>query len=165
MPIASVADLIAAIRQHRLLEPRQLDELGRLNFADPAALAQELTRRGWLTSFQAQQLLAGKGQELSLGSYVLLERVGEGGMGQVFKARHRGLGRISAVKIIRKEKLDSESAVKRFQREVRMAAQLNHPNVVVAYDADEVGGIHLLVMKYVEGGTDLSNLVKEKGRK
>src|SRR5206468_3880898 len=120
-------------------------------------------RRGWLTPFQANQLLQGKGNELVLGSYILLERVGEGGMGQVFKARHRTMGRVVAVKLIRKDRLDKTNAVKRFQREVRAAAALDHTNIVRAFDADEIGGTFLLVMEYIEGATDLSRLVKTKG--
>src|SRR5262249_33547527 len=118
---------------------------------------------GWLTPYQANQLLPGRGQELVLGSYILLERLGEGGMGQVFKARHRNLGRTVAVKLIRKERLDNPDAIKRFEREVRAAAALGHPNIVRAYDADRIGGTHLLVMECVEGATDLGRLVKKNG--
>jgi serine/threonine protein kinase len=155
--------LIDALRQHRLLDSKQLEELNSLVFSDPKALAKELIQRDWLTPYQANQLLNGKGQELVLGSYILLERLGEGGMGQVFKARHRTLGRVSAVKLIRKERLDNASAVKRFQREVRSAAALSHPNIVMAYDADEIAGTHLMVMEYVEGAVDLAKLVKRNG--
>src|SRR5258706_384336 len=108
--------LIAALRQHRLLDFKQWDELNSLHFPDPKSLAKELIQRDWLTPYQANQLLNGKGHELILGSYILLERLGEGGMGQVFKARHRNLGRISAIKLIRKERLDNLNAVRRFQR-------------------------------------------------
>jgi formylglycine-generating enzyme required for sulfatase activity len=80
----------------------------------------------------------------------------------VFKARHAKLGRIVALKLIRKERLESPVAVKRFQRECMAAARLDHPNVVRAYDADEDGGTHFFAMEYVEG-TDLARLVKEKG--
>ena len=155
--------LMDALRQHRLLDLTQLDELNSLGFPDPKALAKELIQRGWLTPYQANQLLNGKGQQLLLGSYILLERLGEGGMGQVFKARHRNLNRISAIKLIRKERLDNPNAVRRFQREVRSAAALSHPNIVLAYDADQIGGTHLLVMEYIEGAIDLSKLVKKNG--
>src|SRR5207253_1209679 len=166
MASGSSSSLPNALRQYRLLEPVQLQELPALQarFPDPQALAGELIRRGWLTPYQANHLLQGKGQELVLGSYILLERLGEGGMGQVFKARHRNLGRIVAVKLIRKEKLDNPTAIKRFEREVRAAAALNHPNIVRAYDADQIGGTHLLVMECVEGATDLNRLVKKNGR-
>src|SRR5579862_9652651 len=155
--------LLDALRQHRLLDFAQLDDLTSLHFSDPKALAGELIRRDWLTPYQANQLLTGKGQDLILGSYILLERLGEGGMGQVFKAQHRNLGRISALKLIRKERLQSPDAVRRFHREVRSAAALSHPNIVLAYDADEIAGTHLLVMEYIEGAVDLAKLVKKNG--
>ena len=163
MAISPPNSLLDSLRQHRLLDTKQLEELTSLDFPDPKALAGELIRRDWITPYQANQLLNGKGQELVLGSYILLERLGEGGMGQVFKARHRNLGRISAIKLIRKERLASPDAVRRFQREVRSAAALAHPNIVLAYDADEIAGTHLLVMEYIEGAIDLAKLVKKNG--
>src|ERR1700733_4942422 len=149
MAVSTTATLVDALRQYRLLEAAQLEEVKSLQirFPDPKALAGELIRRGWLTPYQANQVLQGKGQELLLGSYVLLERVGEGGMGQVFKARNWKLGRIVALKLIRKERLDNPDAIRRFEREVRSAAALSHPNIVRALDADRIGGTHLLVME------------------
>ena len=164
MPVDTAAGLTDALRRHRLLEPAQLGEVDRLqtNFPSSRALAGELIRRGWLTPYQVNQLLQGRGRELLLGSYALLERIGEGGMGQVFKARNWKLGQVVALKLIRKQRIDNPDAVRRFQREIRAAAQLDHPNIVRAFDADEVGGTHLLVMEYVQG-TDLSKLVKKAG--
>src|SRR5580693_9032796 len=135
MATASSVALVDALRQYRLLEPTQLEEAKSLqaSLPDPKALAGELIRRGWLTPYQANQLLQGRGQELLLGSYVLLEKLGEGGMGQVFKARNWKLGRIVALKLIRKERLAGADAVRRFQREMRAAAALDHPNVIHAY--------------------------------
>jgi serine/threonine protein kinase len=164
--IASTASLVEALRQFRLLEPLQLAEVTEFlptRFPDPKALARELIQRGWLTPYQANQLLQGRGPGLVLGSYTLLERVGEGGMGQVFKARHWKLGKVVALKLIRKERLGNPAAIKRFQREVRAVAALSHPNIVLAYDADQIGGTHLLVMEFVEGATDLARLVKKNG--
>ena len=163
---AAVVSLVELLRQYRVLDSTQLDELAgglQERFSDPKALAKELIQRNWLTPFQANLLLQGRGKELLLGSYVLLERVGEGGMGIVFKARNWKLGRVVALKIIRKEKLDKPDAIRRFQREVRAAAVLSHPNIVHAHDADEIDGKHLLVMEYIEGATDLAQLVKKNG--
>lgn len=156
---------IDALRQYRLLDSQQLSELSRKiqpKFREPKALGRELLRRGWLTPYQVNQLLQERGQELLLGSYVLLERLGEGGMGQVFKARNWKLGQIVALKVIQPDRLANPNAVKRFQREIRAAASLSHPNIVHALDADHVGSTHMLVMEYVEG-TDLSQLVKQSG--
>src|SRR5258708_7291632 len=121
--------LTHAIRQLSLLPAEQQGELAALEagFPDPVELAAELQRRGWLTAYQSEQLLQGDGHHLVLGSYVLLEKLGEGGMGAVFKARHRGLGRIVALKLLRKDRLHP-SSVQRFHREVRAVAQLSHPN-------------------------------------
>src|ERR1043165_2984619 len=163
MTTPSCDSLLDALRQHRLLDFKQLEELNGVSFPEPKLLTKELIQRGWLTPYQANQLLDGKGDELVLGAYILLERLGEGGMGQVFKARHRNLGRISAIKLIRKERLDNANAVKRFQREVRSAAALSHPNIVLAYDADEIAGTHLMVMEYIDGAVDLAKLVKKNG--
>jgi WD40 repeat protein/tRNA A-37 threonylcarbamoyl transferase component Bud32 len=165
MPLDTLTGFAEALRHARLLEPDQLEAVAgdlRTRFPEPKALAAELLRRGWLTAYQANLLLQGRGRELLLGSYVLLERLGEGGMGQVFKARNWKLGKIVALKIIRKERLANADAVRRFHREIRVAGQLSHPNIVLAYDADEVGGTHVFAMEYVEG-QDLARLVKDKG--
>ncbi len=166
MTIMSVTSLVEGLRQYRVLEPAQLEEVtARLQarFPEAKALARELLQRNWLTAFQANYLLQGRGQELLLGSYVLMERLGEGGMGQVFKARNWKLGRVVAIKLIRPERLTSDLAVQRFHREVRAAAALVHPNIVLAYDADQIGDIHFLVMEFIDGAIDLARLVKKKG--
>src|SRR5262249_14357745 len=99
---------------------------------------------------------------LALGTYVLLDRLGEGGMGQVFKARHRRLGHVLALKVIRKERLAHTDSLRRFQREARAAARLEHPNIVTVYGTDQAGDVHFLAMEYIEGIT-LGRLVKEQG--
>ncbi len=162
MPIASPGDLVDLLRRFRLLEPAQFELLTSLPASDPAILARELIQRNWLTAYQLNRLNQGRGQELLLGSYVLLEPLGEGGMGQVFKARHVNLGRVVALKRIRKERLANENAVRRFHREIRAAAQLSHPNIVLAYDADEVNGTHFFSMECVEG-QDLARFVAKNG--
>ena len=97
------------------------------------------------------------------GRYRLKHRLGEGGMGAVFKARNWKLGTRVALKLIHKERLANPEAVRRFQREIRAAAQLNHPNIVRALDADQVGSTHFLVMEYIADGVDLSHLVRKQG--
>ena len=115
-----------------------MEELGRLStqFPDIQALAQELVIRGWLTAYQTDQILQGTGKNLVLGPYRLLEQLGEGGMGQVFKARHVRMDRLVALKVIHQEHFASSKAVERFAREARAAAQLSHPNIILAHDAD-----------------------------
>jgi serine/threonine-protein kinase len=98
----------------------------------------------------------------TIAGYEILEPLGEGGMGQVYKARHLRLDRIVALKVIHPERLTQPDAVKRFYREAQAAARLAHPHLVTVYDVDEVGGTHFLAMEYVEG-TDLGRWVKEHG--
>jgi eukaryotic-like serine/threonine-protein kinase len=115
-----------------------------------------------LTSFQLSYLNARRTSELLVGPYVLVDKIGEGGMGEVYKARHALLGRFVAIKLIRENKLKSRTASKRFIREVRATAKLNHPRIVRAIDADNHGDRYYLVMEYVEG-VDLARLVFEQG--
>ena len=128
----------------------------------PEAVAKQLVRSGHLTRFQAQLALSGKASSLVIGSYVVLEKIGQGGMGQVYKARHKTMKREVALKVISPAVVKDETSRRRFQREVEAAAQLNHPNIVTAHDAGEFKGTHYLVMEYIKG-TDLSLLVKAEG--
>lgn len=165
MPTPAVSSFVKSLRDLSLMEPAQLQEIERgfaNNFADPKDLARELVRHNWLTGYQTNQLLRGRGQDLILGSYILMELLGEGGMGQVFKARHRTLDRLCAVKVIRRERVTKPASVQRFLREAKATAKLSHPNIVAVYDADQTNGTYYLAMEYVEG-TDLSKLVRTKG--
>ena len=94
--------------------------------------------------------------------YRVLAKLGEGGMGIVYKAEHRRMERSVALKVISKNLVANPSAVLRFAQEVKAAARLSHPNIVAAHDADEAGGLHFLVMEYVEG-ISLHRLVQERG--
>ena len=145
--------LIESLRQFRLVEQPQLNEAKKLadTFSDPRLLANELNRRGWLTPFQVRMLSQGRGEQLVLGHYVILEKLGEGGMGAVFKARNTRLGRIVAVKLLRKERGTKPELVSRFQREVEVVSSLDHANVVRAFDAVEIDGSLVFEMEYVEG--------------
>ncbi|RLS58667.1 MAG: hypothetical protein DWH91_01980 [Planctomycetota bacterium] len=98
-----------------------------------------------------------------LGPYALLEKLGQGGMGTVFKARHRKLDRIEAVKILLRQSLWEPQAVERFEREMRAVAKLDHPHIVRAHHAGEEQGQQYLVMEYVDG-RDIGSLLKEFGR-
>lgn len=124
-------------------------------------MASELIHAGRLTPYQAQQLLLGRLEHLVLGDYVILEEIGRGGMGRVFKAWRRTMERVVALKVLSEKALGSKEAVERFRREVRAAARLEHPNIVTAYDAGEARGVHFLVMQYVEG-QDLGRVLAER---
>jgi len=160
------ASFVNSLREYEIVSGAQADEIARTiqpRFADVRGLAQELVRRGYLTAFQATELFQGRGRDLVVGPYRLLDRLGEGGMGQVFKAHHMRMDRVVALKLIQKDHLSQPEAVKRFFREAQAAAQLSHPNIVLAHDAGQAGEVHFLAMEYVEG-VDLARLVQQSGR-
>ncbi len=86
-----------------------------------------------------------------LGEYLLLDRIGAGGMGEVFRAEHRTMNRHVAVKILSRKIADNPQLLERFFHEIRAVAKLMHPNIVTAFDAGSQGGVHFLVMELVEG--------------
>lgn len=129
---------------------------------DGETFARLLVERDKLTPFQAAELLAASGAPLVLGDYVLLAKIGAGGMGQVFKAQHRHMDRLVAIKLLPAALTKDEEAVKRFQREVKAAAKLSHPNIVQAHDASVQRGVWYLVMEYV-AGRDLAGIVGQQG--
>ena len=145
-------DLIARIRK------RVSDSANEVN---PRSIAKYLIDKGHLSLWQANQLLAGR-RAFFLGRYKLIDRIGKGGMGVVFKARHAVMDRIVALKVMSRALLNNPQAVARFNREVKTAAALNHPNIITAYDADAVGNTHFLVMEYVPG-RDLNAWLKACG--
>jgi serine/threonine-protein kinase len=158
-------ELIDRLRQHDLLTEKQLVELldCKTELETPEQMAEELVRRGWLTSYQAQHFAKDKLDRLELGGYRLIEPIGSGGMGDVYLARQKKLDRDVALKLIRPEFAAANSdALARFRREALAVARLSHANIVHIYDTDEVDGTHFLVMEFVRG-IDLSRLVAERG--
>jgi serine/threonine protein kinase len=97
-----------------------------------------------------------------LPDFEILGELGRGGMGIVYKARQISAERTVALKVILKDRLQHEEAVRRFRREAQAASRLNHPNIVRVYDSDHTGSTHYLVMEYVDGMT-LERLVEEWG--
>ncbi len=124
--------------------------------------ARVLVERKLLTEFQAHAILDPHGQRLGLGPYVLLDKIGQGGMGSVFKALHRHMRREVAIKVLHTDLAESPDALQRFQREMRAGGKLNHPHIVPTLDADQVGDTMFLVMEYVPG-TNLALLVGQNG--
>ncbi|MEC9004195.1 MAG: serine/threonine-protein kinase [Planctomycetota bacterium] len=119
-----------------------------------------LTEQNLVSNYQANQLVTGR-TKFNLGPYIITDWIGQGGMGQVFKAVHEVMGRESAVKVLPLTK-STPYAIDNFQREIRTQAQLDHPNLVRAYDAGHDGNVHYLVTEYVPG-TDLRKLVRSQG--
>ncbi len=97
-----------------------------------------------------------------IGVYQLLEKLGQGGMGAVYKALHTKLDKIVALKVLPTDRMQDQRAVARFEREMKAVGRLEHPNIVRASDAGEHNGVHFLVMEYVSG-CDLSALVRQRG--
>jgi WD40 repeat protein/serine/threonine protein kinase len=130
---------------------------------DGRTLLAHLVDAGRLTPFQAQAIGQGQTKGMVLGEYVLLDKLGEGGMGEVYKARHRTMERVVALKVLSHRLVDSPEAIRRFRQEVKAAARLMHPNIVVAHDAGEYQGTHYLVTEYVDG-QDLGKLLRQRGQ-
>jgi serine/threonine protein kinase len=166
MAIATVRELTDTLRQLELLNSHQLEQFERdanAPLQDVKRLAALLIERGYLTRFQTERVVEGKGQSLILGNYLLVQKLGEGGMGVVYKAWQRRLNRLVAIKTIREEKAGNDDRLlRRFQREAQLAAQMLHPNIVVVHDADQAGNTHFIVMEYIEG-MDLARMVKRSG--
>ncbi len=126
------------------------------------AALQHLVDCHHLSAFQARKFLAGKTAELFFGPYIISDRLGEGGMGRVYRARHARLGREVALKVIRPNLLANPIIRGRYEREARAAAKLVHPNIVQLIDADEFAGRSYLAMEFVDG-VDLARLVANYG--
>jgi serine/threonine-protein kinase len=153
------------LRRHNLLTEAQLAELPGLvtsRSSDGRALAKVLVHRSWISYFQARQLLLGKGDELSLGPYRILDMLGQGGLGRVYKARHVEHGWTVALKVIRREVLTSNEGREQFLKEMEAMARLDHPNIVQFCDVDQADGQYYYAMEYVEG-TDLGRFVELAG--
>lgn len=124
--------------------------------------ARRLIENDKLTACQVKQIYQGRGKSLRLGNYILLEKLGQGGMGLVYKARHEVMNRVVALKTLAPEITQRPDLVARFRREVQVSAKLEHPHVVSALDAAQSGRTHYLVMQFVEG-EDLSQRVHRDG--
>lgn len=150
----------AAVRS-KLVSQRKYDKVVAMaGTDDEEVVAATLVKSGVITQYQSQQLRAGR-TKLNLGPYRITEFIGQGGMGQVFKAVHDVMGRECAVKVLPLEKLTEESQAS-FIQEIRVQAELDSPYVVRAYDAGIDGKVHYLVTEYVPG-TDLRKVVRRNG--
>ncbi len=154
---------IDGLRKSGLIDEKELHRLVVTSAAeDPDSFAKELVDQDALTAYQARALSRGRWKGLVLGNYVIVEKLGKGGMGQVYKARHDRMGRTVCLKVLRSVGRRSPEVVERFRREIKTHSALSHPNFVVAHDADEAEGIQFLVMEFIDG-RDLSRRVKDDG--
>ena len=158
------------VRRSQLVEEDRLDKfLAKYRKANDdqlperqEALAEALIGAGLITDWQADKLLAGKHKGFILGKYKLLRHLGKGGMSQVYLAEHILMRAQRAIKVLPQNRVDDSTYLERFRIEARAAAKLDDPNIVRAYDIDNDGKTHYLVMEYVDG-KDLHMLVKDDG--
>ena len=128
----------------------------------PDRLAELMIEEGLITRWQADKLLAGKHKGFRLGKYKLLGQIGKGGMSSVYLAEHELMKRRVAVKVLPQNRVNDSSYLERFRLEARAVAKLDDPNIVRAYDIDNEGNIHYIVMEYVDG-QDLHQIVIGQG--
>ena len=152
------------LQQSGLLQPREFRKvIETLPDSDRGwDVARSLVKKGVLTRFQAELLLIGRTHGFFLGQYKILDQLGQGGMGRVYKAMHMTMKRIVALKVLAPQLVRTDKAMKMFKHEVRAAAQLHHPNIVTAFDANQIKNRHYLVMEYVDG-PNLDELVRQRG--
>lgn len=161
-----------AALKSQLIGEQELEEAVRLLRAEDASqsntavkisdekLAEQLVAMGLVNRWQAEQLKLGR-TRFHLKDYQIIDSIGQGGMGQVFKAEHSMMGRVVAIKVLPKSR-STDDAIANFQREIRTLANLDHPNLVRAYDAGHDGKVHFLVTEFVPG-TTLRYLVRNGG--
>lgn len=159
---------LSLVRQSGLLDAevlkrhvREVQEAG-TNLSDANSLAEALVQKQALTRWQADKLLAGKHKGFFLGKYRLMSHLGKGGMSSVYLAEHVLMRRRVAIKVLPQARVDDSSYLQRFHREAQAVAALDHRNIVRAYDVDQEGSVHFLVMEYVPGQS-LQELVAKKG--
>lgn len=140
-----------------------------LSALDECEFIDRLAKHGLLTEYQAGRIKTGTVYGLVLGNYRVLDRIGSGGMGVVFKAEHTLLRRIVAIKVLPMSREQDNRVLRRFLSEMKTIAALQHPNIVAATDAGQVFPaepnlpvLHYLVMEYVQG-RDLEDIVSRDG--
>ena len=143
-PIPPCRSFLRDLTESRLIDSRELKQVldDHAGFDDESTpqLADTLRTRGLLNEYQLKRLLAGQTFGLVLGNYRVLERLGSGGMGVVYKAEHVHMRRPVALKVLLTEDDDNTVFMQRFNSEMQALAVLHHPNIVLAFDAGEIAG-------------------------
>ncbi len=167
---AKTAGFVDLLRRSGLVEKDQIDavvaqqaqQLDEDRLADDAFMADRFVETGLITRWQADKLREGRHRGFFLGKYKLLDHLGTGGMSSVYLGEHVLMQRRVAIKVLPANRVADTSYLARFHREAQAAAALDHRNIVRAYDVDNDGNTHYLVMEYVEG-RDLQHMVAEDG--
>jgi eukaryotic-like serine/threonine-protein kinase len=153
--------LVDEVRLTAFLDKLALEH-GDAALEDQERLATAMIEANLITRWQADKLLAGKHKGFKLGKYKLLGQIGKGGMSSVYLAEHELMKRRVAIKVLPQNRVNDSSYLERFRLEARAVAKLDDPNIVRAYDIDNEGNIHYIVMEYVEG-QDLHQTVMAQG--
>jgi serine/threonine protein kinase len=165
MSIPNVETLLAILQRMQVLTPQEVQDVARElgpHFADPYDLARYLAEIDWLTPYQVRQLFSDRWEDLMIGPYLILDRLGEGGVSEVFKAWDTVMGRIVALKVLHQHLTDCPAAVRALQRELQAVTLLSHPNIIRTYEANQVGDLRYFAMEFVEG-LDLERYVRRFG--
>jgi serine/threonine-protein kinase len=170
MAVATTNTFLDLLRQSGIVEEERLgpflDELaarsGRNLPETPEQFADALIEARLITRWHANKLLEGKHKGFFLGKYKLLSQIGRGGMSTVYLAEHLKMKAERAIKVLPQNRVTDASYLSRFYQEARAAAQLVDENIVRAFDVDNAGDNHFLVMEYIEGA-DLHVMVTENG--
>ncbi len=169
MPKVTSEEFLKCVEKSRLVETTQLTTfIEKLRQSsnplpdDPVDIAKHFEEAKLLTRWHCEKLLQGKYKGFFLGKHKLLGHLGTGGMSTVYLAEHVLMRSKRAIKVLPKSKLGNNSYLQRFQQEAKAIASLNHPNIIRAFDIDNDGDTHYLVMEYVDG-YDLQTLVRKKG--
>lgn len=164
MHLESAEDLIEALRVSGLFAPDRFEavrgELAPMR-SNAAAIVAHLIAHEYVTNYQLKKVLRGRAAELHIGPFVVLDRLGSGGMGKVYRARHPD-GRTVALKVVRSALVANPTVRGRYAREVQAASKLNHPNIVAILSSGEAKGRVYLAMEFVDG-IDLARLMHDYG--
>jgi serine/threonine protein kinase len=160
----SAVEFLELVKKSGLVQPESYTQVTEATLPpDPSQAAGLFVKRGWLTNFQAKQILAGRYRGFRMGPYIVREQIGQGGMGIVYQGEHEQLRRRVALKVLTGPTAETKNVtLERFLREARAAAALDHPNIVRIHDVGQHGQIHYLVMEYVEGRT-IDELITSSG--
>ncbi len=158
-PTSTVTEYCAALAKSKLVRE---DEVGGIRAdweketrgadADVELFRKFLVKKQFLTDYQAALIQRGRSEGFYIGGYVILDRIGSGQTAGVYKAVHTS-GQVVALKVLPSSKSKEQHALNRFQREGRLLTQLDHPNVVRAFQIGQAGGANFIVMEYLDGET------------
>ncbi len=158
-PTSTVTEYCVALAKSKLVHEDELPAIRTAwenessgGDADVELFRKFLVKKQFLTVYQAALIQRGRSDGFHFGGYVILDRIGSGQTAGVYKAVHTS-GQIVALKVLPGSKAREQNVLSRFQREGRLLTQLDHPNVVRAYQLGQVGGTHFIVMEHIDGET------------